>query len=76
MAIGVLTEYPLLSGDAYKKMMGSQVQRTGNMIFKSGILSTSESQTGNDAIRKYVMKRPVSKSFVDLFRRRQEGYTL
>lgn len=63
----VLTEYPLLSGDAYKKMMGSQVQRTGNMIFKSGILSTSESQTGNDAIRKYVMKRPVSKSFVDLF---------
>lgn len=63
----VLTKYPLLNGDAYRNMMASQVQRTGNMIFKSGILTTSGDQTGNDAIKRYLEKRPISKSFIDLF---------
>lgn len=37
----VLTKYPLLNGEAYRSMMASQVQRTGNMIFKSGTLTLS-----------------------------------
>ena len=63
----VLTKYPLLNGEAYRSMMASQIQRTGNMIFKSGILTTSGDQTGDDATKQYLAKRPVSKSFIDLF---------
>lgn len=66
-AEAVLEKYPLINGAAYREMMESQVQRKGNMIFKSGIMTTTDSETGDDAIRRYVKKRPVSKSFIDLF---------
>lgn len=63
----VLTKYPLLNGEAYSNMMASQIQRTGNMIFKSGIITTSGNQTGSDATKQYLSNRPVSKAFIDLF---------
>lgn len=66
-ASGLLEKYPLLSGEAYKTMMGSiyTVTNPTEMILKSTVLS--ENSTSHNGTLSTIKARPVSRRFVELF---------
>ncbi len=63
----LLQKYPLLSGEAYRNMMESEVAATGNMILKSYTIVESSKKISYDGMRSYMQARPVSAGFVKLF---------
>lgn len=63
----LLEKYPLLEAEPYKKMMGQQLTKSGNMIFKSQIYAGSSESTAISASKSYLKYRPCSKQFYDLF---------
>lgn len=63
----LLQKYPLLSGEAYRNMMESEVAATGNMILKSYTIVESSKKISYDGMKSYMQARPVSAGFVKLF---------
>ena len=64
MAKEVLDKYPLISGEAYKEMIQSEVKQLGNVLIRSGI-SKSEGYVYTDMQK--TKGRPLSLEFVNLF---------
>ncbi|MFR5660703.1 MAG: RagB/SusD family nutrient uptake outer membrane protein, partial [Butyricimonas faecihominis] len=60
----VLDKYPLISGEAYKEMIQSEVKQLGNVLIRSGI-SKSEGYVYTDMQK--TKGRPLSLEFVNLF---------
>lgn len=70
VAAEVLENHPLLEGEEYTAMFGSN-RRSGNMLIKTGIYSSSGTSTGNSALMNYLSSRPCSKQFFELFREKE-----
>ena len=66
-ASDLLQKYPLINGEAYRNMMQSEVEKTGNMIFKSYVIVESTHQQMYNGYKSYIQARPISKRFLDLF---------
>ncbi len=64
MAEEVLDKYPLISGEAYKEMIQSEVKQLGNVLIRSGI-SKPEGYVYTDMQK--TKGRPLSLEFVNLF---------
>ncbi len=62
-ALEVLKAYPLIEGEAYRKMMRSTDAQKGNQLLKTNIFKNEMSENLNG----YLAFRPVSKDFTDLF---------
>ncbi len=63
----LLKKYPLISGDAYKEMIESEIARKGNVIMKSSIIFDSDKQGQYNGTVNYLRSRPLSRKFVELF---------
>ena len=63
----LLQKYPLLGGEAYRTMMESEMEKTGNMIFKSYVIGDSSHQLGYNGYKTYIQARPFSRKFIELF---------
>lgn len=66
-ALKVLEAHPLLDRAAYKTMISTQTQMSGNTIFKANRLNTSSSSSEIAGIKSNIDARPVSKRFLDIF---------
>lgn len=63
----LLTQYPLLKGEAYKNMM-TTASKTGNILIKSTVKREDiGAGGGSSTASEYLKYRPVSKQFIDLF---------
>lgn len=65
LAQELLEKYPLLEGEAYRKMMTTSSDLAGNQLLKA--YRTASSSSSSDPTRITIQYRPVSKRFVDLF---------
>lgn len=63
MALDVLSRHPLLSGEAYEKMMSASDGLEGNMLMRSERISLD----GTTSLNNYLRSRPMSIRFVGLF---------
>ena len=63
----LLQKYPLIGGEAYKAMMESEIEKTGNMIFKSYVIAESSHQLSYSGYKSTILSRPISRRFIDLF---------
>ena len=63
----LLEKYPLLDPEPYKKMMGEQLTKSGNMIFKAQIYAGTSESTALTSLKGYMKNRPCSRQFYDLF---------
>ncbi len=59
----LLAKHPLLSGDAYEKMISAHTGLLGNMLIRCDRLESDGYETSNQ----YLQARPLSASFVRLF---------
>lgn len=66
LAKELVTKYPLVEGENYKKMMTDSYKLTGNQLLKSH-RSLSASGSSLSAINTTLQIRPVSKRFLDSF---------
>ena len=64
----VLDKYPLISGEAYKEMIQTEVKQLGNVLIRSGI-SKSEGYVYTDMQK--TKGRPLPLEFVNLFTERE-----
>lgn len=64
----LLGKYPLVQGAEYKEMIESQVARKGNVIIKSYTVVENSMKTSYDGTQNSLTYRPVSASFVKLFK--------
>lgn len=67
LAQELLQKHPLLQGDAYKKMMTSPHELTGNQLLKAYRIINSSSGEGLSDSQQTISSRPVSARFLEAF---------
>ena len=68
----LLEKYPLLDAEPYKAMIGEQMAKSGNMIFKAQIYAGSSESTALTNSKNYLKNRPCSRLFYDLFAEKEK----
>lgn len=66
----LLEKYPLLDAEPYKAMIGEQMAKSGNMIFKAQIYAGSSESTALTNSKNYLKNRPCSLPVLRSFRRK------
>ena len=62
----------MLDAEPYKAMIGEQMAKSGNMIFKAQIYAGSSESTALTNSKNYLKNRPCSRLFYDLFAEKEK----
>ena len=63
----ILEAYPLVEGTEYVDMLSAQHAQKGNILLRSYVLSHTSGDQNYNGAKGYLVVKPVSKSFIDLF---------